>query len=95
MPRISTSGSARFFWTSFESALSGETYTTCVPSVRVPARPCRSSESIAVKNAANVLPDPVGAAISVFLPAWINGQARCCGSVGAGNRDPNQRSTAG
>jgi len=69
--------------------------TTCVPSVRVPARPCRSSESIAVKNAANVLPDPVGAAISVFLPAWINGQARCCGSVGAGNRDPNQRSTAG
>ncbi len=96
--RISTSGrqsSARFFWTSFESALRGETYTTCVSSERVPSRPWRSSESIAARNAANVFPEPVGAAINAFRPAWIRGQACRCGSVGSRNRDPNQRPMAG
>ena len=34
-----------------------------------PSRPCRTSLSIAARNAASVLPDPVGAAISTCRPA--------------------------
>ena len=67
--RISASGSERFFWTSLESAFRGDTYTTCVSSRSVPSSPCRSSESMAARKAANVLPEPVGAAISAFRPA--------------------------
>jgi pimeloyl-ACP methyl ester carboxylesterase len=48
------------------------------------------------RNAASVLPDPVGAAISVCLPAAISCHPAACGSVGpAGNRRPNQARTAG
>ena len=48
------------------------------------------------RNAASVLPDPVGAAISVCLPAAISRHPPACGSVGpAGNRRPNQARTAG
>ena len=39
--------------------------------------------SIAARNAASVLPDPVGAAINTCCPDWIAGHARICGSVGA------------
>src|SRR5690349_15641679 len=93
--RISSSGSARFFWTSFDKALSGDTYTTCVSAPRVPSRPWRSSVSIAERKAANVLPEPVGAAMRAFLPAAIRGQARRCGSVGSRKRDSNQRAMTG
>src|ERR1700722_15661558 len=48
------------------------------------------------RNAASVLPDPVGAAISVCRPAAISRQPPACGSVGpAGNRRSNQARTAG
>ena len=48
------------------------------------------------RNAASVLPDPVGAAISVCRPAAISAHPPACGSVGpAGNRRPNQAATAG
>ena len=48
------------------------------------------------RNAASVLPDPVGAAIRVCLPAAISCHPAACGSVGpAGNRRPNQACTAG
>ena len=48
------------------------------------------------RNAASVLPDPVGAAISVCRPAAISPQPPACGSVGpAGNRRSNQARTAG
>ena len=48
------------------------------------------------RNAASVLPDPVGAAISVCLPAAISCHPAACGSVGpAGNLRPNQARTAG
>ncbi len=48
------------------------------------------------RNAARVLPDPVGAAISVSRPAAISRHPPSCGSVGpAGNRRPNQARTAG
>ena len=48
------------------------------------------------RNAASVLPEPVGAAISVSSPAAIAGQPSACGSVGpSGNRRPNQVRIAG
>ena len=48
------------------------------------------------RNAASVLPEPVGAAISVCRPAAISAQPSACGSVGpAGNRRANQVRTAG
>ena len=40
-----------------------------------PASPWRTSASIAARKAASVLPEPVGAAISVWRPAWIAGHA--------------------
>ena len=53
--------------------------------------PCRTSPSIAARNAASVLPDPVGAATSTFRPAWRRGHARACGAVGASKCASNQR----
>src|SRR5256885_17036378 len=50
---------------------------------------------MAARNAANVLPEPVGAAIRALRPAWMSGHARCCGSVGSRKRDSNQRLMAG
>src|SRR2546428_12045893 len=50
---------------------------------------------MAARKAANVLPEPVGAAISASRPPWMTGQARRCGSVGSRNRASNQRATAG
>ncbi len=41
------------------------------------------------------MPEPVGAAISVWRPAWISGQAPACGAVGAPKRPANQAATAG
>src|SRR5215472_1665659 len=48
------------------------------------------------RKAASVLPDPVGAAISVCRPAAISAQPPACGGVGpSGNRLANQVRTAG
>src|SRR5438093_1461931 len=48
------------------------------------------------RNAARVLPEPVGAAISVSRPAAISPQPPACGRVGpSGNRRWNQIRTAG
>jgi hypothetical protein len=44
--------------------------------------PRRTSASIAARNAASVLPEPVGAAIRTCRLDWISGQARTCGGVG-------------
>jgi hypothetical protein len=48
------------------------------------------SESIAERNAASVLPEPVGAAISVFFPWRIGGQPSRCGAVGSPRCVANQ-----
>src|SRR5215469_17096249 len=48
-----------------------------------------------MKTAASVLPDPVGAEISVVLPARISGQPCSCGSVGEPNRPKNHPATSG
>src|SRR5262245_5910961 len=57
--------------------------------------PVRTSASMAARNAASVLPEPVGAAISTSRPERIAGQARSCGSVGAVKVRRNQFATAG
>jgi hypothetical protein len=48
------------------------------------------------RNPASVLPDPVGAAISVSCPAAMRCQPACWAGVGpSGNRRSNQAATAG
>ena len=47
--------------------------------------PWRTRSSIAARNAASVLPDPVGAATRTWRPALIAGQACDCAVVGPGN----------
>ena len=58
------------------------------------SRPSRSSSSIAVRNAASVLPEPVGAAISVFSPRRIACQPSSCASVG-GSTPPSRLRRSG
>ncbi len=53
---------------SLDSALSGDTYTTRVASASRPATPSWTRVSIADRNAASVLPEPVGAAMSALPP---------------------------
>src|SRR5882762_7718335 len=48
-----------------------------------------------IRKAASVLPEPVGAEISVVLPARMYGQPSCCGSVGVPKRLTNQSRTTG
>jgi hypothetical protein len=48
-----------------------------------------------IRNAASVLPEPVGAAMSVSAPDAIAGHPRRCGSVGSPKRAANQRAVAG
>src|SRR5689334_19317241 len=47
------------------------------------------------RNAASVLPDPVGAEMSVLRPSRIGGQPSVCGSVGVPKRAVNQSRTSG
>ena len=47
------------------------------------------------RNAASVLPLPVGAQMSVWSPATMGGQPRIWASVGSGNDVPNHARTAG
>src|SRR5215471_7473867 len=77
------------------SAFSGETYTTSVRSNKSPAIAFRTSRSIQIRNAARVLPDPVGAEINVGSPARMGGQPCSCDSVGVSNRLTNQPRTRG
>jgi hypothetical protein len=53
------------------------------------------SLSSAHRNAASVLPEPVGAQISVERPAAISAQPRDCARVGAAKLSPNHSRTAG
>ena len=81
---------------SFDSAFSGDTYTTRVTSRSSPAAPSRTSESIAARKAASVLPEPVGAAISACWPLAMAGHASSCAGVApCGNVWANHACTAG
>src|SRR5258708_38706983 len=51
--------------------------------------------SMAERNAASVLPEPVGAAISAWPPDLIAGQASFCAAVGSAKLALNQAATAG
>jgi hypothetical protein len=53
------------------------------------------TRSIAQRNAASVLPLPVGARISVDSPRAIAGHPSACGGVGASNDARNHSATAG
>ena len=57
--------------------------------------PGGAATSIAERNAASVLPEPVGAAISVLRPSRMSGQPSRCGGVGSPSRSANQVRTAG
>src|SRR5579864_6134676 len=48
-----------------------------------------------IKKAARVLPEPVGAEMSVVSPARMRGQPCSCGSVGVPKRLTNQSRTSG
>jgi hypothetical protein len=93
--RISASGSSRLRWMSCESARSGETYTASSRSSSVPSSARRTSRSITSRNAASVLPEPVGAAISTSSARAIAGQPWACDGVGARKRRSNQPRTGG
>jgi hypothetical protein len=82
-------------WMSLDSAFNGDTYSTNVVSGRPHDRPARTSESMAVRNAVSVLPEPVGAATRVSRALAIAGQAADCASVGAGKLRANHAATAG
>ena len=91
------SGVRRLRSTSTASAFSGDTYRTRVPA---PAgRGSAASRSIAHRNAASVLPDPVGAMTSVLSPSAMADQACACASVGAAkvpvNHSAGQRAEPG
>src|SRR5208337_4723499 len=55
----------------------------------------RTRRSMQIRKAASVLPDPVGAEISVVRPARISGQPCSCGSVGEPKRPKNHSATSG
>src|SRR5258708_29417379 len=57
--------------------------------------PARTRASIAARNAAGVLPEPVGAATSACRPALIAGHASSCAAVGAAKADANHARVAG
>ena len=88
------SGARRFFSTSNASARSGETYSTRVRCFAgggsVVMR--RSREE---RNAVSVLPEPVGAQISVCAPPTMAGQPCTWGAVGSGKEVANHSRTAG
>jgi hypothetical protein len=51
--------------------------------------------SMATKNAASVLPEPVGAKRSVFWPRAMTGHAFACAAVGVANACRNQPRSVG
>src|SRR5690606_26411612 len=73
-----------------------ETYSTHVSSGSPPrSSASRTRSSITARNAARVLPDPVGAEISVGTRRLIASHARSCTAVGASKARANHPATAG
>ncbi len=80
--------------TSAPRAFSGDTYSTRTPRGHFSPRAAAAafwpmSPSMAHRNAASVLPEPVGAITSVFSPRAMAFQARACTAVGAPNVSAN------
>ena len=91
---IPARGALRLRSTSTAKALSGETYKTRQRSFFAGGS-VNISRSMAVRKAASVFPDPVGASRRVDSPERIGGQPRACARVGAGNDASNHRWTGG
>src|SRR3954471_644453 len=92
------SGARRLRSMSYESAFSGETYTMRTPepsasSASAGSSARRARRSIPHRKAASVLPDPVGAQISVCAPDAMRGQLSAWAGVGAANESSNQPRT--
>ena len=86
---IPTSGERRLRSTSAASAFSGEMYTTRHRCWGSAASGPVARWSIAERNAASVLPDPVGATTSVWAEPRIDSHAWACAVVGAANARVN------
>ena len=54
-----------------------------------------TSRSMAQRNAAKVLPEPVGARIRLWWPSAMAGQPCACAGVASGKEVSNQARTAG
>src|ERR1700751_518116 len=80
---------------SFPRAFNGETYRTSVRCCSSPESALRTRRSMHARNAASVLPEPVGAEIKVVRPDRMCGQPCSCGSVGVANLWTNQSCTSG
>lgn len=78
---------------SYASAFNGLTYTTRVPAPS--AAPSAVSRSSAQRNAASVLPEPVGAETSTCSPPAMAGHAWTWAGVGAAKACSNQRLVRG
>ena len=86
------SGVRRFLWMSLLSAFNGETYRMrTFPAAQAPV----TSLSIPQRNAASVLPVPVGALTRTCAPAAISGHAFCWTSVGRPTACRNHSATRG
>src|SRR5215831_15017071 len=71
------------------SAFSGEMYSTRQRSFGSAGAGVLASRSSAHRNAASVLPDPVGAITRVFSPPAIDDHAPACAGVGSVNAPVN------
>ena len=84
------SGERKLRSTSTASAFSGEMYSTRQRCFGSAGAGSLASLSMAHKNAARVLPDPVGAMTRVCLPWPIALQASACADVGSAKAAVNQ-----
>ena len=91
---IPASGARRLRSTSTASAFSGDTYNTRHRSLAA-GSDSRIRPSSAQRNAASVLPDPVGAITSAFWPDEIADQAPAWAGVGSAKTSRNHAAVAG
>src|SRR5215216_350248 len=91
-PPMPRSGARRLRSMSYERAFSGETYTSRVRFSGTGSATRRSSPQ---RNAASVLPEPVGADSRTFSPRAMAGHACVCASVGASKARRNHSRTSG
>ena len=93
--RIPVSGLRRLRSTSTARALSGETYRTRQRFFGSAGGGVEARSSSAARNAASVLPEPVGATTRTSEPSPIACQAPSCAAVGALKAPVNQLRVAG
>ncbi|CAM5309403.1 hypothetical protein SGRI78S_01035 [Streptomyces griseus subsp. griseus] len=93
--RMPVSGERRLRSTSTARALSGDTYSTRQRFLASAGGGSAASRSSEARNAASVLPEPVGATTSTSLPSPMARQAPSCAAVGALKAPANQLRVAG